>query len=402
MSESITRDILSEVKEAYEKREIKAFFQPQYDAVTGKMVSAEALSRWIKDDGTFVMPGDYIPVLEQSDAIWELDWYMLKEVCISLNEQKKQGIPLVKISVNFSRKHISDKQFAKKLCEVVDRYSVEHRMIEIEVTESAMVDSTTKELEDFVDAIRKEGFTVAIDDFGCGLSSLSTVKDVSVDVLKIDKALLSHNCEDEKERIVLESILNFAHRLKLITVAEGVETHEQLGFLRTCGCKLIQGYLFAKPMCQKDFWDRCVTDTQINESEDILSIQSEASATQLLLDAIYTRYPLILYINLTKNSYYMMMYENYTSTSCISAGAFDECIVHASTTMHPDDQEMFRKTFCLENQMAAYERGEKYISLVSRQLGDDNVYRRVETTNYFVKNPSVDDVLVISLNNNLD
>ncbi len=394
--------VLEQVKEAYKKREIKAFFQPQYDAVTGKIASAEALSRWIKEDGTFVMPGDYIPQLEQSDAIWELDWYMLEEVCISLQEQKNNQIPCVKISVNFSRKHISDVNFMKKLCEIVDKYDVEHNMIEVEITESAMVDSTPQQLEEFVDAIRKEGFAVAIDDFGCGLSSLSTVKDVAVDTLKIDRALLSRNCEDEKERIVLESILNFAHRLKLVTVAEGVETMEQLGFLRTCGCKLIQGYLFAKPMPKQEFWNLCMTDTQKNISEDILSVQSQASATQLLLDAIYIRYPLILYINLTRNSYYMMMYENYTATSCLSAGRFDECIVHASTTMHPDDQELFRKTFCIENQMAAYERGEKYISLVVRQLGDDNVYRRVETTNYFVKNPSVDDVLVISLNHNLD
>lgn len=215
-------DVMERIQLAYKNREIKAYFQPQYDAVTGKIVSAEALSRWIKAYGTFVMPGDYIPQLEQSDAIWELDWYMLEEVCISLNEQKKRGIPCVRISVNFSRKHITDGEFTNKLCEIVDKYSIEHKMIEIEITESAMVDSTPEELDCFVNSIRREGFSVAIDDFGCGLSSLSTVKDVSSDTLKIDRALLSHNCEDEKERIVLESILDFAHRLKLVTVAEGV------------------------------------------------------------------------------------------------------------------------------------------------------------------------------------
>lgn len=97
-----------------------------------------------------------------------------------------------------------------------------------------------------------------------------------------------------------------------------------------------------------------------------------------------------------------MTYENYTATSCVSAGAFDECIEHAKTTMHPDDSELFARTFCIENQLAAYHRGDKYISLIVRQLGDDKVYRHVEVTNYFVKNPSSEDVLVISLNHNLD
>lgn len=394
-------NVLSEIEQAYKNREIKVFFQPQYDALSGKLIGAEALTRWFKADGTFIMPGSYIPLLEQSDAIMDLDWYMLKEVCIALTEQIAQGIPCVPISVNFSRKHLLNEHFTDKLCSIVDSYSIEHRMIEIEITESALVDST-KLVEEFVNAVRMKGFTVAIDDFGSGVSSLSTVKDISFDTLKLDRSLLSKNCEDEKERIVLESIINFAHRLKLITVAEGVETEEQLGFLRTCGCNIIQGFLFAKPMPMQDFWEKCKTETQKTLSEDILTIQPHSDAVQLLLDAVYTRYPLIIYINLTRNSYYMMAYENYTSTSCLSSGRFDECIIHASTTLHPDDQEAFCKTFCIENQMAAYERGEKYISLVTRQLGDDNVYRRVETINYFVKNPAVEDVLVISLNNNLD
>lgn len=399
--EGVLEKLLEEVQHAYEKREIKAYFQPQYDALTSKMVGAEALARWIKEDGTCVMPGSYIPQLEMSDAIRDLDWYMLKEVCISLSEQKRKGIPCVKISVNFSRNHISDEHFVGKLCAVVDEYSIEHKMIQIEITESAL-GHNTEQVDKFVRVIRKEGFMVAVDDFGNGLSSLSMVKDVSMDTLKIDRSLLSRNCEDEKERIVLESIVNFAHRLKLVTVAEGVETMEQLSFLRTCGCKVIQGYLFAKPMPKQEFWKLCETEIEKEQEEDILSIQPQSSATQLLLDAIYTRYPLILYINLTRNSYYMMVYENYTSKSCLSSGAFDESIVHAATTLHQEDQKKFIETFCVSNQMAAYERGEKYISLVTRQIGDDGIYRRVETTNYFVKNPSVDDVLVISLNNNLD
>lgn len=396
------KQILQEVRQAYEKHEIKAFFQPIYDALSGELVCGEALSRWIKEDGTMVMPGEYIPVLEASEAICDLDWYMLNEVCRALKEQAEEGIPCVKVSVNFSRKHIPDETFINKLCNTTDAYGISHKLIQVELTESALIDNSMEQVGAFVGKIRNEGFSVAVDDFGTGMSSLGMVKDVAFDTLKIDRSLLNRNCEDEKERIVLESILDFAHRLKLVTVAEGVETAEQLGFLRTCGCKQIQGYLFARPMPEEEFRKACKAEAKRETEQDILHVQSQASAVQLLLDAVYTRYPLIIYINLTRNSYYMMKYDGFTATSCVSAGAFDECIIHASGTMHPEDAELFRQTFCIENQMAAYERGEKYISVTVRQLGDDKVYRSVEVTNYFVKNPSSEDVLVISLSHNLD
>lgn len=397
------RDVLlREIREAYKTKSVKAYFQPIHNAVTGKMICAEALSRWEKADGTLGMPGDYIPVLEESDAICEHDWYMLEEVCTVLKEQKEAGIPCVKVSVNFSRKHMLDKEFVNRLCETVDKYGINHKMIQVEITETALCDSSPEEVDRFIGAIRERGFTVAMDDFGSGMSSLSMVKDVTMDTLKVDRSLLSKNCEDEKERIVLESILEFARRLKLITIVEGVETKEQLGFLRTCGCKMIQGHLFAKAMPKESFWDICRTDVQEETEEDILNVQSHSSAIQLLLDAVYSIYPLIIYINLSRNSYYMMKYNEFTTTCCASAGPFDECITFATGTMYPEDRELFRSTFCVENQMAAYTRGEKSISAVVRQLGDDNIYRRVEVTNYFVKNPASEDVLAVSLSRTLE
>lgn len=396
------KEILSEVKEAIKKHELHAYYQPQYDAITNRLVSAEALVRWVKEDKTVVLPGDFVPILEKSDAILELDWYMLEEICKFLKRQYREEIPQVAIAVNFSRMHmLYETDFVDRLCQVLGRYGIEHKWIEVELTESAFVDQSD-EVGKFVKDIRDAGFVVAIDDFGSGLSSLSFVKDVDVDVLKIDKSLLSHNCEDEKERIVLESIFNFAHRLKLTTIAEGVETREQLGFLRTCSCKKIQGFLFARPMAEQDFLHACKTQTLDNTMEDILMIQAPSSATQLLMEAIFTKYPLVIFSNLTRNSYYMMAYENFSATSCPSTGVFEELIAHGAATMHPEDQDAFRTTFSIENQMKACQNGEKFVKLVTRQIGDDGIYRRVETTNFFVKNPSVDDVLVISLCDNLD
>lgn len=400
-TEKGTDKMISDVVEALNKHEIVAYFQPQYDALTKKLIGAEALARWIKSDGTMIVPGNFIPYIEETDVMLSLDWYMLKEVCSFLQKQKMRNRKQVPISVNFSRRHVQETKFIEQLCAIVDQYKIDHQMIIVEITESALT-GQEECVAELIKNVREAGFRVAIDDFGSGLSSLSFVKDISIDILKIDKSLLSRNCEDEKERIVLESIFLFAHRLKLITVAEGVESKEQLEFLRTCDCKTIQGFLFAKPMAEAGFETACIENEKTGIEEDILQIQAPSSATQLLLEAVFIRYPLVIFSNLTRNSFYMMAYENFSSQSCPSTGVFEELIQHGASTMHPEDQELFRSTFSIENLMAAYERGEKYVRVVTRQLGDDGIYRRVETSDYFVKNPSVDDVLVIALCHNLD
>ena len=143
-------------------------------------------------------------------------------------------------------------------------------------------------------------------------------------------------------------------------------------------------------------------EKETGETEDVLLTQAPSSATQQLLDAIFIRYGLIIMANLTRNSYYMMEYENFTNKCCPSTGVFEELIHNGSSTMHPEDRELFRNTFSIPNLMAAHDRGEQCVSVITRQLGDDGVYRKVESTDYFVKNPSVDDVLVIVLCHNLD
>ncbi len=395
--------ILAEIENAMRIHELQAYYQPLYDALSNKMVSAEALVRWVKKDGTVVPPAYFIPVLEKCDAILNVDWHILEESCKLLRYQIDNDLNPVPISVNFSRMHLvyeSNTDITEKLCKIVDSYNLEHKWLEIEITESAFINQP-EAVAQLVKEIRELGFKVAIDDFGSGLSSLNFVKEVEVDILKIDRSLLSKNCETEKERIVLESIFNFAHRLKLTTVAEGVETREQLGFLRTCDCKKIQGFLFARPEPQEVFLENCKTHEPA-DTEDILQIQAPSSATQMLLDVVFMKYPLIILSNLTRNSYYMMTYEHFTATKCSASGIYDELIMSGATTMHPEDQDLFRNTFTIENQIQKYNAGEKSIHITTRQLGDDGVYRRVKTINYFVSNPSSKDVLVITLCENLD
>ncbi len=391
-------NLYNEIKIALKNRELTAYYQPQYNTVTGRMVSAEALVRWIRPDGSMRSPAEFIPFAEENGIVTEIDWYILHEACRTLRKQMDMGSKPRLIAVNFSRLHLDERDFTEKLCGILDSYGITHDLIGVELTESAMTEHNEDTIL-FVKRLREEGFSVAIDDFGSGMSSLMLVHDIDADVLKIDRSLLRHNCQVEKERILLESTIEFARRLKMHIVAEGVETQEQLGFLRTCGCSSVQGFLFAKPMPESEYLSLSSEPVQ---SDDILMSQSTASALALLTDAIFTRFPLIITINLTRNSYYMMAYENFTQCTCAASGAFDELIAHGASTMHPEDMELFRTTFSRENLMRAHDSGEQCVKVVTRQICEDGIYRRVETADYFVKSPFSDDVLVFAFCQNLE
>ena len=389
-----------DVLAAMERRELKAYYQPKYDATTSRLKAAEALVRWVREDGSVILPADFLPVLEQTDAIVALDWYMVEEVCAFLESLSQEGIKARQVSVNFSRWHLHEPDFVEKLTAIVDAHHLERRLIVVEITESAMVHEEDL-ICDMVTKLHEVGFEFSIDDFGSGLSTFSMVADTLADEIKIDRSLLKKNCEDERERIILESIFLFANRLHMRTVAEGVETKEQLGFLRTCNCGMIQGFYFDGALRPEEYKERLKNRNRNVEEKDILEIQSETAAEQLLINAVCTRYPLIIYINLTRNSFYMMTYEHFSARSCPSTGNFDDLIAHGTMSMHPDDRERWKNTFSRENQLRLYAEGQKELHLVTRQIGDDGVYRKVETGNYFVKSPASDDVLVISLCSNL-
>ncbi|MBR6281571.1 MAG: EAL domain-containing protein [Lachnospiraceae bacterium] len=394
-------ELFEDILLAMDRGDLLVYYQPQYHAFTSRLNSAEALCRWRTSDGTIVEACEFIPELEKGYNICTVDWYVLEEVCKFLSRRMKEHKYIVPVSVNFSLQHTKEMHVAGRITEIVDKYGIDHSNIIIEITESAYVDAPN-ETPLLIEAIRGKGFSVAMDNFGRGLSSLIYLSHIQADYMKIDRSLIQENCETERERIVLESIFDCAHRLNVVTVAEGVETKEQLAFMRTSGCNLIQGRCFDMPLPEEEFEQRLDATVREPFNEDILSIQSQAAAKQLLLDAIFTGYPLIIYTNLTRNSFYMMNYDNFTSQMCPSAGVYTELIEHGASTMHPEDRMLFKTTFNRQSQIDKFRSGAKSISVVTRQCGDDGIYRRVQTTNYFVKNPDVDDVLVITLCQNLD
>jgi EAL domain-containing protein (putative c-di-GMP-specific phosphodiesterase class I) len=394
-------EILAQIENAIQCKQLRAYYQPQYNALTNQIVSAEALVRWIQPDGTVVPPDKFIPALERDERINPVDWYILRQVCAMQRARLDAGKRVVPVAVNCSRWHIKETDFIQTFCQTVDSFHLPHSLLKVEITESALVNET-EAIGTWIEQLRANGFSVALDDFGSGLSSLQFVKDMPIDILKIDKSLLRHNCEDDKERIVLESIFYFANRLKLTTIAEGVETEAQLGFLRTCDCKIIQGFIYSPPLPEDLFLAKLDEETQEDRMEDILSVQAPRGAMNLLMDAIFRKYPLVIFSNLTRNSFYMMAYDNFSSTSCPASGTFDDLIVHGTSTMHPEDQELFATTFSRTNLLQANEQGKTVVKTVTRQIGDDGIYRKVETMDFFVKSPFVDDVLVISLCDNLE
>ncbi len=248
-------EIENKMHKALANKEFKAYLQPKYDIVSGKISGAEALVRWIEADGGTVYPSDFIPLFEQNRFIVELDKYMLRSVCEMLKSWKEQGKECLQTSVNFSRLHIRHPNFVKDIKEIVTSYGIETKYIEVELTESTVLENE-QELKVLLKDLQKEGFLVSIDDFGSGYSSLGMLKNFKVDTLKLDRSFfIDLDGEEECDRgdLVVESVVKLAKDLGMYTVAEGIETIEQKLFLEKIKCDAAQGYLFAKPMPVADF-----------------------------------------------------------------------------------------------------------------------------------------------------
>ncbi len=247
-----TAFICDSMHQALEDKEFKVYLQPKINLSDGTIYGAEALVRWQMSNGKFIFPNEFIPVFEQEGFIVELDKYMLRGVCEILSNFMKTGQKLIPISVNFSRLQMLDETFADTLTNIVDEYKIPHKYIEIEMTETSMIDNSNA-FKDLFENLHNRGFELSMDDFGAGYSSLSLLSELNFDVLKIDKSLLDEVVHDAKAQFVIHTIINMSKNLNLLTVCEGIETIEQVNFLKNAGCNIAQGYYYAKPMPLSDF-----------------------------------------------------------------------------------------------------------------------------------------------------
>ena len=390
---------IGQIVTAIETHEIKAYYQPQYDANSGRLVSAEALVRWEKSNGELVSPDQFIPQLEQTEDINFLDWFMAEEACRTIHELGSSAVP---IAVNFSRWHVKEKDFHRKLDVLLHTYDIKPEYFEVEITESALAIEDFKVIEDWAYKVADLGVNIAIDDFGEGFTSLQFVKDMPVSFLKIDKAFLKDNCQDDRGRGTLEAVFYFANRLNLRTIAEGVETLEQLKFLQSMDCDRVQGFLFSKPVKKEDFIVLAMMDTSPTVDDDsYIKKKGSFSSQNLLMRAIHEEYDLIIFGNLYKNSYYVMYMAEGLHFLAPTAGVIDDMAESAMAYASKETAKLYEKQFSRKALIESYISGVHRVEMeVSENIGDSvEIFR---TAIHLLKHPYKDDILMVGLSKRIE
>lgn len=228
------------------------YMQAKVDIATNRIRGAEALVRWQNAQYGLLAPGVFIPLFEKNGFIVELDFYVFEKVCRWKQNRRLEGKPDYPISVNLSRAHLQQKHFVEKLIAISDRYGIARNTLELEITETAFFEDNLLLIQ-AMRALKDAGFRLSMDDFGTGYSSLNLLKNLPIDVLKIDKEFLNESEVSEKSKVVISSIINMADRLDVEVICEGVETRKQADFLLSIGCSYAQGYFFAKPLPLPEF-----------------------------------------------------------------------------------------------------------------------------------------------------
>ena len=251
--------------EAVKKGFIRPYYQPIYRSVTGNMIGAEALARWFDPEAGMLSPGDFIPALEKSGLIYDLDMEILRQTCAFYRKLLNRGMPLNLFSVNLSREDFSHEELFENVTDILDRYEVPREAVRLEITESLMIEDTDtfqRVFHRFHDA----GFSIWLDDFGSGYSSLNVLQNYEFDVMKFDMLFLRDN--SARGRQLLISLISMAKTLGIHTLTEGVETQEQREFLTSAGCEAQQGFYYAKPVSEEELAALCGRQKEMIESPE--------------------------------------------------------------------------------------------------------------------------------------
>lgn len=240
---------------ALENHEYIAYYQPKVSLDNMQLCGSEALVRW-KHGGTIIPPSEFIPVLEQNGNICILDFYILEMVCQDIRRWIEAGLEPVRVSVNFSKIHLHNRNLARDILSVLDKYHVDHKYVEIELTESSAYDDFNT-LCSFITTLRQNGVYTSIDDFGTGYSSLNLLKNLPVNVIKLDKSFIDGvTNSNQNDTVVIKAIIDMASALKMDVICEGVETKDQASLLKELGCNKIQGFWLDKPLPVGDYEQR--------------------------------------------------------------------------------------------------------------------------------------------------
>lgn len=250
--------MINRMEYALTHQEFQVYLQPKVRLQDGSLAGAEALIRWVCQDGTVIWPGEFIALFEKNGFITRLDLYVLEQVCMWLKRRAGQGEKAVQISINLSSVDISSDQIIAQILERVDRYGIDHGLLEFELTETAFL-SNTQRTCDVMKALRDQGFSTAIDDFGSGYSIMNIMAEIPTDMIKMDCGFLQSCEKTGRGREFLGQLIRMINQMGFTSLCEGIETKQQLDMLKSMGCQLGQGYYSARPMSMEDF-DRYLAD----------------------------------------------------------------------------------------------------------------------------------------------
>lgn len=247
----MSRQVEEDAKDALKNREFCVYLQPKIDVTKNCVAGAEALVRWIHPQLGFMSPGLFIPIFEKNGFMYKLDLWIWEEVCKIIKFWKDQNLPIVPVSVNVSKNSFEDAELADKIIALVDKYGIEHSLLEIEITEYSCLENFDR-IQATIKRLHDAGFVISLDDFGTGYSSMVVLSKIEIDVMKLDMSLIQNDNIGEK-RNALEFALQLAQMMQFKTVAEGIETEEQVNRIRSLGADYIQGYYYSKPLPEAEF-----------------------------------------------------------------------------------------------------------------------------------------------------
>ena len=253
MADTLNREleIISSIDNAIETKEFMAYYQPKVSSENKNIIGAEALVRW-KKDGKFIFPDQFIPAIERSRQIIEVDYYMYKEVFAFIRKRLDAGLKVVPISLNVSRQHLKHLEIIDYVKRLLEEYKIPTEYLEFELTETVCMEDTKNAMQ-FIDSFHEMGIKVSMDDFGSGYSSLNLLSEMPLDIIKLDRCFLHSDILQKKEKIVISNIIKMTKELEMLSLCEGVETQQQSDFLKEIGCNIQQGYYFARPLPEEDF-----------------------------------------------------------------------------------------------------------------------------------------------------
>lgn len=244
-------ELSSSLPAAISNEELTVYYQPKIECGTEKVIGAEALVRWIKPDGSFVYPDQFIPLFESNGLIVEVDYYVYRKVFEHLRRRLDASQPVVPISMNVSRTHLASNDIIYYIKGLFEKYQIPPELIEFELTENIYIENIDSVLP-LINEFRNMGIKISMDDFGSGYSSLNALNNLPIDVLKLDKVFMTDTL-NTNQKIILTSIIEMAKKLNIAVLCEGVENDSQSRFLSKIGCDMIQGYYYSRPLCEKDF-----------------------------------------------------------------------------------------------------------------------------------------------------